>query len=44
MANFPEPTMLRRSVYDKVSARWSKLGFDDPPPKLTAFHKEGRRR
>jgi 4-hydroxy-3-polyprenylbenzoate decarboxylase len=44
MAQFPEPTMLRKSVYDKVSARWARLGFDGPPPKLTAFHKERGRK
>ncbi|MGE0629943.1 MAG: UbiD family decarboxylase domain-containing protein, partial [Hyphomicrobiaceae bacterium] len=40
LADFPQATMLRRSVYDSVSARWSELGFDGPPPKITKFHPE----
>jgi UbiD family decarboxylase len=37
---FPTSTLLRRSVYERVSARWTELGFDEPPPRLTAFHPE----
>jgi 3-polyprenyl-4-hydroxybenzoate decarboxylase len=37
---FPPSTLLRRSVYDRVSARWAELGFEEPPPKLTVFHPE----
>ena len=40
IAQFPAATNLRRSVYDRVSARWGELGFDGPAPKLTTFHKE----
>ena len=40
MAQFPEATMLRKPVYERVAARWSELGFEGPPPKLTTFHKE----
>jgi 4-hydroxy-3-polyprenylbenzoate decarboxylase len=37
---FPPSTLLRRSVYDRVSARWTELGFAEPPPKLSVFHPE----
>jgi 4-hydroxy-3-polyprenylbenzoate decarboxylase len=37
---FPPSTLLRRSVYDRVSARWAELGFTEPPPKLGVFHPE----
>jgi len=40
LTRFPEPTFLRRAVYEGVAARWAELGFSDPPPKLTTFHKE----
>src|SRR5262249_60534026 len=35
---FPQATLLRQSVYERTAARWSELGFDGAPPKLTAFH------
>ncbi len=31
---------LRRTVYERVSARWAELGFAGPPPKLDVFHPE----
>lgn len=37
---FPPSTLLRRSVYERVSARWAELGFAEPPPTLKAFHPE----
>jgi UbiD family decarboxylase len=37
---FPQATMLRREVYERAASRWSELGFEGAPPKLTAFHKE----
>ena len=40
MAQFPAATNLRKSVYDRVSARWGELGLDGVPPKITTFHKE----
>jgi 4-hydroxy-3-polyprenylbenzoate decarboxylase len=40
LKEFPEPTLLRRSVYERVATRWAELGFSEPPPRLTAFHKE----
>jgi 4-hydroxy-3-polyprenylbenzoate decarboxylase len=35
---FPKSTALRRSVYDRVAARWTELGFSGAAPKLHAFH------
>ena len=40
LKQFPQTTLLRREVYDRVAARWSELGFADPPPRLTTFHKD----
>jgi 4-hydroxy-3-polyprenylbenzoate decarboxylase len=40
MKHFPKSTQLRRGVYDRVAARWSELGLDGAPPKLTKFHDE----
>ncbi len=37
---FPPSTLLRRSVYERVSSRWEELGFAEPPPKLSVFHPE----
>jgi len=40
LKEFPQPTLLRRSVYERVAARWAELGFAEPPPRLTSFHSE----
>jgi 4-hydroxy-3-polyprenylbenzoate decarboxylase len=40
LKSFPATTLLRREVYERVSARWAELGFADPPPRLTTFHKD----
>jgi 4-hydroxy-3-polyprenylbenzoate decarboxylase len=40
LKEFPQATMLRQSVHDRVRARWTELGFTGTPPKMTAFHKE----
>jgi UbiD family decarboxylase len=40
LQHFPQPTLLRKSVHDRVRSRWKELGFSDPPPKMTAFHPE----
>jgi 4-hydroxy-3-polyprenylbenzoate decarboxylase len=37
---FPQATLLRQSTYERAVARWSELGFEGPPPKVSAFHKE----
>ena len=34
LKQFSRRTMLRRSVYESVAARWQRLGFDGAPPKL----------
>ena len=40
LKQFPQATLLRQSVYERVAARWHELGLPGPPPKPTAFHKE----
>ena len=37
---FPQATLLRQSTYERAVARWSELGLDGPPPKVSAFHEE----
>jgi 4-hydroxy-3-polyprenylbenzoate decarboxylase len=38
--HFPPATRLRQSTYERVTGRWSELGFSEPAPKLNVFHKE----
>jgi 4-hydroxy-3-polyprenylbenzoate decarboxylase len=38
LKQFPTSTALRRSVYDRVAARWGELGFSGAAPRLNAFH------
>jgi 4-hydroxy-3-polyprenylbenzoate decarboxylase len=40
LKQFPASTLLRREVYDRVAARWTELGFKQPPPRLGVFHRE----
>lgn len=40
LKRFPQSTLLRRSVYERVAARWTELGFSEPPPRLTSFYEE----
>jgi 4-hydroxy-3-polyprenylbenzoate decarboxylase len=40
LESFPQSTLLRRSVHDRVRERWTELGFAEPAPKMTAFHPE----
>jgi UbiD family decarboxylase len=40
LKDFPQSTLLRKSVHDRVRERWSELGFAGPAPKMTAFHPE----
>jgi len=40
LKSFPATTLLRREVYERVSARWAELGFSEPPPRLTTFHQD----
>jgi UbiD family decarboxylase len=37
LAQFPRSTLLRRSVYERVAARWAALGFEGRPPSFPAF-------
>jgi 4-hydroxy-3-polyprenylbenzoate decarboxylase len=40
LKEFPKSTLLRRNVYERVTARWNEFGLREPPPKLTVFHKD----
>jgi 4-hydroxy-3-polyprenylbenzoate decarboxylase len=40
LKSFPQSTLLRKTVHDRVRERWSELGFAEPAPKMTAFHPE----
>jgi UbiD family decarboxylase len=40
MKAFPQTTLLRREVYERIAARWAELGFSGPPPRLNTFHKD----
>ena len=44
MAQFPQSTMLRRSIYERVAGRWAELGLDGAPPGFKTFHKEPSRK
>jgi UbiD family decarboxylase len=34
---FPQSTLLRRTVYERVAQRWTELGLAGEPPTMTAF-------
>jgi 4-hydroxy-3-polyprenylbenzoate decarboxylase len=36
--HFPQSTLIRRKVYDRLVARWDEFGFAEPAPKLGTFH------
>lgn len=38
--NFPTRTLLRQSVYERVSSRWSSLGLSGEAPVITSFDGE----
>jgi 4-hydroxy-3-polyprenylbenzoate decarboxylase len=40
LKQFPRSTLLRRNVYERVSKRWSELGFAGVAPNVAAFHEE----
>jgi 4-hydroxy-3-polyprenylbenzoate decarboxylase len=40
LKQFPPSTLLRREVYHRVAARWAELGFTEPPPSLSVFHRD----
>jgi UbiD family decarboxylase len=40
LKDFPQSTLLRRSVHDRVRERWQELGFKEPAPKMRVFHPE----
>jgi 3-polyprenyl-4-hydroxybenzoate decarboxylase len=37
---FPPRTLLRRSVYERVSRRWTELGLPNSPPMLPTVEDE----
>jgi 4-hydroxy-3-polyprenylbenzoate decarboxylase len=37
LKDFPARTMIRRSVHDRVAARWQELGLPGTPPRLRAL-------
>ena len=40
IADFAKRSMLRREVYDRVSARWGELGMAGSPPEIRRFEEE----
>ena len=40
LKSFPATTALRREVYERVTERWSELGFEGAAPRLTNFHQD----
>ncbi len=40
LAQFPQSTLLRKSMHDRVVSRWNELGFTGKPRTMTAFHDE----
>ena len=40
LKQFPQATMLRRSTYERVAARWTELDMPGAPPKPGKFHPE----
>ena len=37
LASFPERTIVRRSVRDRVAERWDELGLDGTPPDIVTL-------
>jgi 4-hydroxy-3-polyprenylbenzoate decarboxylase len=37
---FPQATLLRREIYDRVAARWADYGFSGEAPRLNVFHED----
>ena len=40
LKEFPQRTLLRKDVYERVRARWSELGLSVPAPVFSSFHPE----
>ncbi|MDO8595626.1 MAG: UbiD family decarboxylase [Sulfuricaulis sp.] len=40
LKEFPQSTLLRQSVYERVRGRWSELGFSGAAPTFNDFHRE----
>jgi UbiD family decarboxylase len=37
---FPQATLLRREIYERVAARWAEYGFAGEVPRLNVFHED----
>jgi 4-hydroxy-3-polyprenylbenzoate decarboxylase len=42
LAKFSRRSMLRKSVYDTVAARWTQLGLPGEPPSVSAYEPEDK--
>jgi 3-polyprenyl-4-hydroxybenzoate decarboxylase len=40
LKDFPQSTLLRQSVYERVRDRWGELGFSGAAPAMQDFHRE----
>jgi 4-hydroxy-3-polyprenylbenzoate decarboxylase len=40
LKQFPPRTLLRKSTYERVVARWRELGMEGPPPGVAAYHED----
>ena len=40
MKEFPRSTLLRQTIYDRVTERWTEFGFNEPAPRLSVFHQD----
>jgi UbiD family decarboxylase len=38
LKEFPQSTLLRREVFERVAGRWRELGFEGEAPAMPAFH------
>ena len=43
LKSFSKRSLLRKSVYEKVAARWTELGLPGNPPNVSAFEPEPRK-
>ena len=40
LKEFPQRTLLRRAIYERVKARWRELGLEGEAPEIGEFHPE----
>jgi len=41
IASFSKRTTVRRELYDRIAAKWTRLGLGGEPARLLAFHTDG---